>query len=376
MSESKIGKKSDKNLQPNVNMPINVKLLFLDGIKYIDDELTTAAVLLRNTLETLFNDLGIKGNSLASQIRAAKQIFPENILKKIDETRSIGNRAVHYSLRDSNISLMQIKDGYNTINEIIIFVVENPEHFKDSTIFKPRLDSLHTITEYIREQGEIKVKKGSSIHKRIDELLKENLMIYRDDYLRTIQIKTTARQLSKAYISLFAKTPDWLNYKSWTGLIKEYGKSIEKLDEVVISLQNSVKCGQTNSFGWTLRLSQNNNLNVIDTDKKDKIITYWNFESINKKNQSKFGDTLFFSFERKIDKGYNSYKLQNAVFYYKYQTDKFLELVEEGKIFVDFRMKLYKTGKLRDHGTTFRILGRDFEELYQDKYELFKSIIS
>ncbi|MDR1563687.1 MAG: MvaI/BcnI family restriction endonuclease [Oscillospiraceae bacterium] len=92
---------------------------------------------------------------------------------------------------------------------------------------------------------------------------------------------------------------------------------------------------------------------------------YWSFDTITKKLKEKLNNLLYFRAERKIENGIEHFKYNTFEAYIDPDLEKFLRLVEQGAIYVDFDAR---TG--HNHGTKFRIKPDKKVELYNSQLEV------
>ena len=92
---------------------------------------------------------------------------------------------------------------------------------------------------------------------------------------------------------------------------------------------------------------------------------YWEFEDIQKKLSKKIKNLMYVSANSKIENGIEYFTYNQIECYVDPTLDKFLNLIESGKIYVDFDAR---TG--HNHGTKFRIKPAFKKELFQSHLEV------
>jgi hypothetical protein len=92
---------------------------------------------------------------------------------------------------------------------------------------------------------------------------------------------------------------------------------------------------------------------------------YWDFSDIADKLSSKLKNTLFVQAETKRDNGKEYYHYKHFEVYTGLEFERFVSLVEEGQIYVDFDAR---TG--HNHGTKFRIRPSAKYQLYSHQVEI------
>lgn len=171
---------------------------------------------------------------------------------------------------------------------------------------------------------------------------------------------------SSSNITLFTKEPDKgkLNDKA---LLEKYGYiGPDKRRALYITL----KVGEFNAQGFKLEIdSINQRINITHRD--DGIVCYYTFETIFSKLKKKMADRLLLVFaeaEKRNDAEY--FRYVKADYLKNLSEKKFLHLLEQGKLVIEFRMHIKSDGNSRNHGTAFRLDEEDFKDLYETKEEI------
>lgn len=101
----------------------------------------------------------------------------------------------------------------------------------------------------------------------------------------------------------------------------------------------------------------------------DKSI-YWDFSDLEKRLTIKLNKLALFDTKRKVIDGYYYFKYINLKLYILKSFDIFLQLIEEGYIFITFKTGIVKSGNHRgefnDHGTAFKISKPNLHLLFND----------
>jgi len=187
--------------------------------------------------------------------------------------------------------------------------------------------------------------------------------LYLPDY-NGIEIKTKLGY-SKSPLTLFTLTPKKENERSIKYLLENYGYPNKNLKfksfrtDAYINKNNIIG----NKFIIKLKIDYeqkklillilNINLEILDNS------IYWNLDEIKKRLETKLSYLAYII-------GY-PYKKNNNI-YYKYTNlkiyklknfDKFIELLENNKIYITFNIGYFRTGKrigdIHDRGTAFRL---------------------
>lgn len=92
---------------------------------------------------------------------------------------------------------------------------------------------------------------------------------------------------------------------------------------------------------------------------------YWSFQTIENKLETKLKNLIYFRAERKTENGIEFFKYNEFEAYVDPDLERFLQLVEQGHVYVDFDAR---TG--HNHGTKFRIKPAMKCDLYSAKLEV------
>lgn len=100
---------------------------------------------------------------------------------------------------------------------------------------------------------------------------------------------------------------------------------------------------------------------------------YWNFEDLEKASK-KLKSLMFVGIEEDKSVNPNKIHFKSAKIYDDFCFDKFVDSLEKGYIFIDFRIGVYnsgsKIGKTHDHGTGFRISPNNLNLIYNNIIEI------
>ena len=193
------------------------------------------------------------------------------------------------------------------------------------------------------------------------------------DY-KGIEIKTR-RTYSKSPITLFSAVPDGEDNLEINRITNTYGYPYKK--------DRRYKCLYANIYGNKLNFAGVKYQYKLDIDRKEKRIylcvydfndylierkVYWSFALLKERLLHKLKVmTLVHVWPNKID-GWNYFKYYKMDFYVLKSFNKFIKLIEAGKIILDLKVDIYlderNYGKLYKHGCSFKISEEDLRELF------------
>lgn len=190
-----------------------------------------------------------------------------------------------------------------------------------------------------------------------------------------IEIKT---KLSKKniYTTLFNCKPESCYYMETERLKNKYGYADRDFPNYKV-LNNSVFCNFKTLIGnniyFQLKVDRiqkkvflttfNINGEIIENN-----VTYWDFDTLEEKLYRKLKTLAYIKVAVKFQNNQPYYKYYKMNLYKLKNFDNFINLIEQGKIRVTFKVGLYKSGpkkgKTYDHGTGFDIKECDLLQLY------------
>lgn len=233
---------------------------------------------------------------------------------------------------------------------------------------------LEKFTE-IASMGWVKSNRShnTGVGKTFEDLLeKEEDNLGEPDY-KGIELKAH-RSNSESYVTLFTASPDGPQKSENTRLRNTYGKiddesNLKILHTSIFANRKNTYCGQ---YKFQMEVNRNDKkvyLAIYDiNDNLLEKISYWEFESLQKKLERKLKKLAFIGSKSKKEDGIELFKYEKITISKFKDFGKFLELIENGNIMLDIRIGVYKSGKnfgkTHDHGTGFRIREKDIELLY------------
>ena len=109
---------------------------------------------------------------------------------------------------------------------------------------------------------------------------------------------------------------------------------------------------------------RDDSITVSDSASGEKVMS-WDTEDIIKKLMQKCPNMVHTqAIRRKVD-GKEEYKYEKSYYYSDFNPVRARKLLSEGKITIETRSKIsHESGKIRDHGTVFRISQKNLPELF------------
>ncbi|GAB6977053.1 MvaI/BcnI family restriction endonuclease [Prevotella falsenii] len=193
--------------------------------------------------------------------------------------------------------------------------------------------------------------------------------------LAGFEIKTH-RGESNSYVTLFTKAPSFPKGAN-AYLNKKYGEPYtEPIEKVGLNrLHTSIFANDYNTFANKLSFKLINDreertIRIGVYDLKHKLIDTsvgYNYDILGKILKKKLHNLFYVSAERKYEGNLEQFHFNKAELYTEPSFDKFLDLLDEGKIMFDIRIGSYPNGKSHDHGSCFRMLEHNIKQLYNTK---------
>ncbi len=187
------------------------------------------------------------------------------------------------------------------------------------------------------------------------------------------------RKDSYSFITLFTKAPDFP--KCANQMLNERFGEINPNNSSINKLHTSMFANHWNNYRnlYSFKLFNDRNTKRVIIKVKDVINNNildesagYTYDTIEKRLYSKLKKLFYVTAENKKDQqGQELFYFTEAVIYEKPSLEKFLTLLDNGKIQYDIRLGSYSSGKnigkFHDHGSGFRIRENDLILLYQTK---------
>lgn len=233
------------------------------------------------------------------------------------------------------------------------------------------LSMIYSLNDFIREyericnMGWIKTHRGgpTGVGKTLEDLLGiiENNADAPD--FGEYELKS-CRFESNSMLTIFTKTPQPHGAINTLRLKFGYSSNAYNNDEKVLhatlSADRFVKIDGT---GHQLKISCNvDKISIIAED--DQEYAYWTCEQLKSSFEKKYTNKFVYAKAYSRGNGANEeFKFAEAYKVSGFSYDSFVQLLEQGKIYVDLRIGQYhggtKDGQTHDHGTGFRIKEND-----------------
>ncbi len=242
--------------------------------------------------------------------------------------------------------------------------------------------AVELYTEFMKlsERGWIKSNRfhNTGIGKTLEDLLdKEEDNNQLPDY-KGIELKAH-RSMSNSYITLFTSSPDGPNKAENTRLRETYGEAeeVSGLKTLHTSIFATRKTSYFNKYFFQLDVSRaDEKVYLLVFDKNERLIekiTFWSFSNLSTRINKKLKNLAVIKSKNKITNGEEYFYYEEISLYRFTNFNNFLDALEDGRIMLDIRIGVYRSGtnmgKTHDHGTGFRIKETDLTSIY-DEYHV------
>lgn len=186
------------------------------------------------------------------------------------------------------------------------------------------------------------------------------------------------RLKSNSYLTLFTKSPSSPKLVN-TYLRDTYGEPYGN-NVMLKKLHTSIFANKFNSYrdryGFKIVNDKVNEKILIEikdlnADIVDRSVS-WTYMDLNICLLRKLKALFFVYADTKIEVGVEYFHYKRAEIFLTPSLNRFIELIDSGKVMIDIRIGSYKSGKNmgkpHDHGTAFRILPADLLSLYEENF--------
>jgi len=262
------------------------------------------------------------------------------------------------------------------------------------------IQSLHDLKNrliQIKKMGWVESHRehDTGIGKTFEDLIgiKENNLQIPD--IGGIEVKSLRDYTSSLVTLITFEPPKEFRNVEWTldGLINSFGKTGDDKDTglPVFHITVSSRCytGNTQQFKLDIRTINGEEMVCVVTKRhfipknpnlpSDIVVCFPVKDIIQKISQKLGGCLLVIEAETRKKGNIEEFRLKSAKLYAGFSASKFIELVREGRIYLDIRFGRYRKGpnkgKPHNHGTGWRIRKKDILELYSREIDLLKDEI-
>jgi len=230
------------------------------------------------------------------------------------------------------------------------------------------------ITEFsrIKASGWIKTHRSGNtgIGKTLEDLLEIPENNLQEPDFGEYELKS-GRKNSSSMLTIITKSPQ--PAKSNTYLRLKYGYSSEAYDnneKVLHSTLNATSFTRIAGTGHELKIGFDNN-NIFLQSRTDIENIFWPKEELKRKFESKIKNKIVYVKADCRNSGLNEeFHFDEAYLVYGFSYERLVELIEQGKIYIDLRIGQYPDGRTHDHGTGFRIREVDQDLLFSHRERL------
>ena len=191
-----------------------------------------------------------------------------------------------------------------------------------------------------------------------------------------IEIKTVYRYRSSD-IELFNSAPDGNHFPAALWLADNYGYPDKDYKDFKVfkgNVYGNVKTRIGCKYQFKLNIDRENKKLILEIYNENKMINneiFWYFDSLKEKLERKDNKMAVFTFTKQRINSEYYYRYESLYMYYLKDFQTFIKLIEEGIIYVIFKVGVHKSGKyigkIADHGTAFKIYFGNMHKLF-NKY--------
>lgn len=224
----------------------------------------------------------------------------------------------------------------------------------------------------IKESGWIKTHRvgNTGIGKTLEDLLGIPENNQQEPDFGDYELKSS-RSNSSSMLTIITKSPE--PYKSNTYLRLKYGypsNAYTNDEKVLHSTLNAISFTRIGQTGYELKIGYDNEKIFIQSRTEIENV-FWSKEILKNVFENKIKNKLILVKANSRGKGINEeFHFVEAYLAYGFSYENLIDLLQQGKIYVDLRIGQYPNGKTHDHGTGFRIREIDQYLLFRHKQRL------
>lgn len=237
---------------------------------------------------------------------------------------------------------------------------------------------IQTLDDFVREFTKIKEMGWIRTHRRgttgIGKTLEDLLNIPENNLQEPdfgeYELKS-GRKNSSSMLTIITKSPQ--PAKSNTYLRHKYGYSSNVYDndeKVLHSTLNAITFSKISNTGHELKIGYDKEKIYIQSRTEIENV-FWLKSELKKKFESKIKNKIVYVKANSRNSGINEeFHFNEAYLVYGFSYEGLVELLQQGKIYVDLRIGQYPNGKTHDHGTGFRVREADQDLLFSYRKRL------
>lgn len=243
------------------------------------------------------------------------------------------------------------------------------------------MDSKKIIEEFqrIKKLGYVASKRSNNtgIGKTFEDYLGVAENNLKEADFEGFEVKSK-RALSSSFLTLFTKSPN--HPKGANTMLRDlYGENYEEypgLKRIHTSIFSNKFNTYRGKYGFKIVNDKENQVIriVIKDLSNDKILSeeiHWTYMEMANTLENKIQALFYVNADCKMEGEIEHFHYTSAVIYVNPTLEKFLKLIDDGKMMVDIRIGSYKSGKnlgkTHDHGTGFRIKPVDLCNLFSEQ---------
>lgn len=239
------------------------------------------------------------------------------------------------------------------------------------------MESIFTLDEFIARFKKIKNMGWVTTHRNgqtgIGKTLEDLLEITENNIqgpdFGEYELKS-ARKNSNSMLTLITKSPDTKSANTKLRLTYGYSSSVYDNDEKVLhSTLNAVTFTSIADTEHKLKVTPVKDRIYIE-DENGLTDVFWSVDILKQQLSKKFGNKFLYVKANSRGKGANEeFFFESAYLVEGFSSEKIIDRLVEGSIYVDLRIGQYhggkNSGKTHDHGTGLRIKEKDQSSLFE-----------
>lgn len=237
---------------------------------------------------------------------------------------------------------------------------------------------INSLDDFIKEFKKIKAMGWTRTHrlgntgigKTLEDLLEIPENNLQEPDFGEFELKS-GRKNSGSMLTIITKSPQPAKSNTYLRLKYGYASNAYDNDEKVLhSTLNAINFTRIAGTGCELKVGFDNDKIFLQSRTEIENV-FWPKEELKNKFESKIKNKIVYVKADCRNSGVNEEFFYNeAYLVYGFSYEKMVELLEQGKIYVDLRIGQYPDGRTHDHGTGFRIRENDQDLLFGHRERL------